>query len=294
MILSSQQPLSILVVDDDELDRLAVRRCLQQSNLDVRPRQAASAVEALSLAASGDYDCILLDYYLPGEDSLAALRQLHEAAPRTPVVIFTGRGDEDIAVELMKAGAADYLPKASLTPERLETAVRHALRVWEDAEARRRAESLLRLLSDAAQHLLKAGDPQELVQGLRDKIREPLGVDGAFVISADRPDTPPQLVASAGLPEDAAASLLGPGSGAPGETAHCAANEPVQLTGIQQADDARTASLRAAGIRACACHPLLADHERLGTLCFASRGKDAFAPDDRDFLRTVAHYATSA
>ncbi|HET6629899.1 MAG TPA: response regulator [Woeseiaceae bacterium] len=289
MILSRQQPLKILVVDDDELDRLAVRRCLQQSTLDVRPHQAASAAAAIEEAAGGDYDCILLDYYLPGEDSMAALRELQQAAPRTPVVIFTGRGDEHIAVELMKTGAADYLPKGSLTPERLETAIRHALRVWEDAEARRRAERLLRLLSEAAQHLLKAADPQELVQGLRELVAEPLGADACFTITIGRAGAPPRLTALAGLPEDAVASLL-----AAGETGCLATDEPLQLAGIRQADDTETASLRAAGIRTCACYPLQADDQRFGTLCFASRGKDAFAPDEQDFLGTLAHYATSA
>ena len=287
MIFSTQQPLRMLVVDDDELDRLAVRRCLQQSTLDVRPRLVSSAGEALEQAATGDYDCILLDYYLPGEDSLAALRRLQEVAPGTPVVIFTGRGDEDIAVELMKAGAADYLPKASLTPERLETAVRHALRVWHDAEARRRAEALLKLLSNAAHHLLGSQDAQALVDGLWALVREPLGVDGVFVLTGP-PEAPLQPEAAAGLPAESLASLLPPGAAEPPP------GEPEQLTGIQQSDDPRTAGLRSAGIRTCACYSLQVDDEELGTLCFASRGKDAFAPDEQDFLATLAHYTKSA
>ncbi|HET7601600.1 MAG TPA: response regulator, partial [Gemmatimonadales bacterium] len=71
-------------------------------------------------------------------------RLLREAAPDTPIVIFTGRGDEDIAVELMKTGAADYLPKASLSPERIEAAVRHGLAIVEAAAARQRAVDELR------------------------------------------------------------------------------------------------------------------------------------------------------
>lgn len=289
MILSRQKPLKILIVDDDELDRLAVRRCLRQSTLDIRPHQATSAAAAVKEAASGNYDCILLDYYLPGEDSMAALREFQLAAPATPVVIFTGRGDEDIAVELMKTGAADYLPKASLTPERLETAIRHALRVWEDADARRRAERLLRLLSEAAQHLLEAADAQELVQGLLELVREPLGADACFAIASDRAAGEPRVAAIAGLPEDTAVSLL-----RADESGCFAVEGPVQLSAIQQSDDKATASLRAAGIRTCGCYALQADDERFGTLCFASRSKDAFAPEEQDFLGTLAHYATSA
>lgn len=134
----------LLVVDDDELDRLAVRRCVQQSWLEAQTTEASSGEDALRRIRSEPFDCVLLDWHLPGEDGTTLLHQLREAAPRTPVVIFTGRGDEDIAVELMKTGAADYLPKASLTPERIEAAVRHGLAIFEAAAARQRAEEELR------------------------------------------------------------------------------------------------------------------------------------------------------
>jgi PAS domain-containing protein len=58
-------------------------------------------------------------------------------------VIFTGRGDEEIAVELMKAGAADYLPKASLSTERLTASLRFSLELFEARAAQRRAEAAL-------------------------------------------------------------------------------------------------------------------------------------------------------
>ena len=57
--------LRILVVDDDETDRLAVRRCFHQSGLSVAIDEAGTAAETLKLIAQSDYDCVLLDYYLP-------------------------------------------------------------------------------------------------------------------------------------------------------------------------------------------------------------------------------------
>lgn len=137
-------PLRLLVVDDDELDRLALRRCVHQSRLEARIDEALSGRDALRRISEQVYDCVLVDWHLPGEDGTTLLRELRHAAPQTPVVIFTGRGDEDIAVELMKSGAADYLPKASLTPERIEAAVRHGLTVTRAAAARQRAEEELR------------------------------------------------------------------------------------------------------------------------------------------------------
>jgi len=286
--------LRVLVVDDDELDRLAVRRCLRQSGIAAQADEASSAAEALKRAAGAAYDFILLDYYLPGEDGLATLRQFNESVPGSPVVIFTGRGDEDIAVELMKSGAADYLPKASLTPERLGSAIRHALQVREAAAARQRAENLLRLLSEAAEHVLTAGGPDELVRGLWEKIREPLGVDAYFNLMADRAGRL-QLGLSAGVTEDAVASMISLTCDAPsGTETAVTARKPVHLTGIQQSDDPLTQSLKSGGIRACSCHPLLGDGISLGTLCFASRTKDRFTDDELDFLQTVSHYATSA
>lgn len=137
-------PLRILIVDDDEFDRRAVQRSLRQAGLSATVDEAASGADTLARIGSSTYHCIILDYYLPGEDGLSLLKAIRDAVIDVPVVIFTGRGDEEIAVELMKAGAVDYLPKASLTPERLISSVRHAMELARTAAARRRAEEDLR------------------------------------------------------------------------------------------------------------------------------------------------------
>ena len=142
--VASPGPLRILVVEDEELDRLGVRRCLNQSGIRAVVDEATSAGETLDCLRGAAYDCLLLDYYIPGVDGLALLRGVQALAPELPVVMFTGRGDEEIAVELMKAGAADYLPKALLTPERLASSIRHALELARSAAARERAENELR------------------------------------------------------------------------------------------------------------------------------------------------------
>jgi signal transduction histidine kinase/FixJ family two-component response regulator len=119
-------PLTLLVVDDDDIDRLAVRRYLRQAGILLTIDEVTSADEALERIRSKRYDCLLLDYYLPGVDGPALLKVIRSTSPGLPVLIMTGRGDEDIAVELMKSGAVDYVPKASLSSERLATGLRHA------------------------------------------------------------------------------------------------------------------------------------------------------------------------
>ena len=287
-------PLRILIVDDDALDRIAFRRHLQQSGINARTAEASAATQALEKVNETAFDCVFLDYYIPGDDSLGLLRTLRETSPELPVVIFTGRGDEDIAVELMKAGAADYLPKSSLTPERLAAALRHAREVTRAAVARQRAEGLLRLLSEAAEHILTAGTAEDLVRGLFEKIRGPLGVDAFLNYMVDSSVNKLELASCAGIPEDKLDAVAKPPLEAPTSGSAIVERKPVHATFLQESVEPSAQVLKSIGFRACSCHPLLAEYQLLGTLCFASRTKDAFREDELDFLRTVSHYATAA
>jgi PAS domain S-box-containing protein len=136
---SAREPLRILIIDDDRTDRILVRGCLQRSGLSIAVDEAGSGAEALQLIEFNPYDCVILDYYLPDMDGFAVFKSLHTTTPDTPVIILTGVGDEDLAVELMKAGAGDYLPKASMTPERLQAGVRYVMEL-QRAEAKRRED----------------------------------------------------------------------------------------------------------------------------------------------------------
>ncbi|MFS8066122.1 MAG: ATP-binding protein [Byssovorax sp.] len=143
--------LKLLLVDDDAVDRRAVRRALAAAKLPVEITEAVDADAAFAAVAEHGFDCILLDLRLPGRDGLDVLRTLAADGVDVPVVILTGHGDEDTAVEIMKAGAADYIAKALLTPQRLEQSVRHAVRVHqaerEAREARRAREEFLAIVA---------------------------------------------------------------------------------------------------------------------------------------------------
>ena len=137
------QSLSVLVVDDDFVDRLAARRALRAGDAGVRVSEAATCAEALAqLAGDAPPDLVLLDFQLPDGDGLQVLRRLKAQGLTTPVVVLTGYADERVAVELIKAGAADYLPKSDLTPETLWRCLRAALRLRhaeDEVEGERRA-----------------------------------------------------------------------------------------------------------------------------------------------------------
>jgi DNA-binding NarL/FixJ family response regulator len=111
--------LKILLVDDDEVDRILVRRYLKKSTLKVDISEAHTAEQALNALRNEAYDCALLDYRLPDGDGLSILRALHEAQIDTPVIVLTGMEDQNLISDLRNAGAVDCLSKNTLSTDAL-------------------------------------------------------------------------------------------------------------------------------------------------------------------------------
>ncbi len=145
-------PISLLLVDDDAIDRQAVRRALRTSDLQVTIREVDDRDGALAALAAGTFDVILLDYQLPGADGLEVLQQLRAAGERTPVIMLTGQSDAQIAAALMKAGASDYLAKSQLSPEVLASSLRSAMRIKRAEAQTARAEAQRREAEIALRH----------------------------------------------------------------------------------------------------------------------------------------------
>lgn len=122
--------LKILIVDDDPLDREIVRRYLDESEPGAfHFSEEGSGHAALSRCESFQPDCILLDFNLPDIDGLTILQQWRNNSEtlRFPVVMLTAIGSEQTAVDAMKLGAMDYLPKGPASSESLHRAVRNAV-----------------------------------------------------------------------------------------------------------------------------------------------------------------------
>ncbi|MBV8909163.1 MAG: response regulator, partial [Gammaproteobacteria bacterium] len=153
---AKRPPARVVVVDDDirygewlrhHLDVLCPQTSVSMLNLAEFARWSSSAsgrdCDLLLLAArfgSGPED--------PHSHGLALLRRLREEPATPAVIVLAEAGNELTAVRALQLGAVDYLPKRLLTPERLSTAVRVALRRVERRVARRLA-SLAHLSRDA-------------------------------------------------------------------------------------------------------------------------------------------------
>ncbi len=97
------------VVDDDEAVRDSLALLLESSGMSARTYDSAAAfLRALPNLASG---CVLTDVRMPDLDGLELQRRLMELGVQMPVIVMTGHGDVPIAVEALKAGAADFLEK---------------------------------------------------------------------------------------------------------------------------------------------------------------------------------------
>ena len=162
----SEEQFSILLVDDDEVDRITVKRALKKAGLAINLIEVDNGQKAIAklqlkehhlVEVSGtnvpaqtirqtanNFDLILLDYRLPDIDGLHLIAEIRDINLDLPIIVLTGQGDEEIAVKIMKAGAADYLAKAKIEPENLAKAIKSAIRVHRAEQALELANQRLR------------------------------------------------------------------------------------------------------------------------------------------------------
>lgn len=153
---ASREPVRILVVDDDEVDRMAVRRVLRDTGLETDVREARNVESAREALRAGSFDCALVDYWLPDGEGVDVLHVAGEEEVTVPVIMLTGQGDEDLAVDLMKQGARDYIPKNALTAGRLSQSIRRILDLARAEREARRTREGQRFLAEASQQLAQS------------------------------------------------------------------------------------------------------------------------------------------
>ncbi|MGB5849092.1 MAG: response regulator, partial [Ignavibacteriaceae bacterium] len=125
--------LSILVCDDDPGDIKILKSHLKQvltQEFSVLQATTAEEIESIIKENRNKINLIFMDYQMPGKSGIEWLKEIREIN-FAPVIMLTGRGDEKLAVEAMKNGAADYIPKDHLDQYELTRAVANALEKWE-------------------------------------------------------------------------------------------------------------------------------------------------------------------
>ncbi len=144
--MTGEQELRILLIEDDAEDAAIFRRHADVSTVyRIEVDHVIDAEQAWRRLSEEGYDLIFLDQRL-GESStgLDVLQRIRDAGPEPPVIVLTGTGDERDAVEMMKAGATDYLLKDTFSREVLERSIRYALQQHRLLVEREQAHQALR------------------------------------------------------------------------------------------------------------------------------------------------------
>lgn len=148
-------PDKILVIDDEENVRESSMRLLQRIGYDAHG--AASGIEALAKISRESFDLLLLDIRMPGMDGIEVLRRAKQMVPDIIVLVLTGHGNIETAIESMELGATGFIRKP-VTIENLAKSIDDALARGRTSKENARLRALLPLfelnkvlLSEAAE-----------------------------------------------------------------------------------------------------------------------------------------------
>jgi len=141
--------IRLLLVDDNEDDRKIAIRELTRDFPTIAITQISDASELEDAFNSGaEFDLLITDYQLPWSDGLRVINRAKQRWPQMPVIMFTGTGNEEVAVQAMKAGVYDYVLKTPRHYARLTAAVRGALHKRDHARELAAAEARYTTLFD--------------------------------------------------------------------------------------------------------------------------------------------------
>lgn len=185
--------VKLLVVDDERIVHDSVRRILEEEGYEVDG--AFRVDEALNKLNAGSFDLVLTDLMMPDDSGLKAVEAVARDHPDTGVVMFTGYATVESAVESMKLGALDYLPKP-FTPEELMEVIQRAVA---NVRKSRRDREIEQTYADAEKAIKSSLDLKEILDLISTSVARLLKVKGCCVYMHNRTDDTLELVSSEGL-----------------------------------------------------------------------------------------------
>jgi len=148
----------ILIIEDEAAIRRVLKRILEQMDKTYQVEEAEDGMEGVKMIKSNDYDLVLCDIKMPKKDGMEVLQEAKKIKPETTFVMISGHGDIETAVETMRIGAFDYIPKPP-DLNRLMTSVKNALEhkelVVENKQLKKKVSKKYEMIgnSDKIQHI---------------------------------------------------------------------------------------------------------------------------------------------
>jgi signal transduction histidine kinase len=178
---------TLLIVDDCAEDREVCRRyLLKDPQQTYQILEADSAEKGLMLCQEQSCDAILLDFCLPTMNGLEFLNALKQRQPETPVpvILLTGYGAQEVAVQAMKLGVQDYLIKQQLNPDMLQLTVRNVIHHWQTQLQLDKAEQQRRIVNTIALHMQQSLNVEQVLRTAVTEIQQLLECDRIAVYRA--------------------------------------------------------------------------------------------------------------
>lgn len=144
-----ESTLRILMIEDNFLDAELIKREIKKNDIHFVDHVVETKEEFLAALEQFRPDIILSDYSLPAFDGMSALKIRQEKASDIPFILVTGSINEETAVEVMKAGADDYILKGHIA--RIGSAIKAAMEKKEAIQLQKQSEQQLRILSRAVE-----------------------------------------------------------------------------------------------------------------------------------------------
>ena len=194
--------LKILIVDDSESDRFSYVRYLQSDQENsYHIIETETLEEGLERWRSQQPDIVLLDINLPDGDGLEFLEEIgtDQAINKLPVIMLTGEGDERIAVQAMKLGAADYLVKGDVTAVSLLTCIGQVQEKNLLLQQLRRSQNQQTIIASMALHIRRSLKFEDVANTIVQEIRCFLEADRTIIYRFN-PDMSGVIVAEAIIP----------------------------------------------------------------------------------------------
>lgn len=158
--MTGTSEIRVLHVDDDPDFAEIVAEFLEREDARFTVETATSVSDGLDELSASEFDCLISEYDMPGQNGIEFLRTVRAEAPHLPFILFTGEGSEEVASEAISAGVTDYLRKESGTDKYtvLANRVENAVERYRVERARERQREAIETAQEGVSILNQDGE----------------------------------------------------------------------------------------------------------------------------------------
>jgi DNA-binding response OmpR family regulator len=277
----------ILVIDDEMIVHQSISRILEAEGY--RVDGVLRVDEALERLKKTPYDLVLTDLMIPEKSGMEAVKAIERDYPEMGVVMFTGFPTVDSAVESMKLGSLDYLPKP-FTPDELLTVVDRSL---ERIQKIRRERELEELYSEAEKAIQSSLELKEILNSINENVVRLFKVKGSSLLILNKKKDTLQLASSLGLSEGYLQKGIIDATKSVPEVLR--SSEPLVVQADQFENQLQyPEEARREGISSILSYPLKVQGKISGILRLYSSQPRSFSGEELDLLRKFAEQGTRA